>query len=136
MILYFYIGLACVSWLVFLISFSTDRSRYRNCFLLFFSIVNTLAAATFLGGEHQKEAILAIMLLLLLTVLCVPFFLIANGVLMFKREGHSLANLLSFAFGVLIGFGELATFYVLVSPAFIEGANTRGMRAYDINTAF
>jgi hypothetical protein len=32
-----------------------------------------------------------------------------NGIVMFRREGHSPANLLSFVFGIVIGVGELAT---------------------------
>jgi uncharacterized SAM-binding protein YcdF (DUF218 family) len=36
---------------------------------------------------------------------------------MMKREGRSLANMLSLALGLLVGFGELATFIVVLLPS-------------------
>ena len=98
-----YTGVAVFFWVVFLISFIRARSRYRNCYLLFFAFVSTIIALTFLAGEHQKQILIILMVVILLALLCVPVFLISNGVLMYEREGHSLKNLLSFIFGLVIG---------------------------------
>ena len=111
-----YTGVAVFFWVVFLISFIRARSRYRNCYLLFFAFVSTVIALTFLAGEHQKQILIILMVVILLALLCVPVFLISNGVLMYEREGHSLKNLLSFIFGLVIGIGEIATFTAVLLP--------------------
>ena len=48
-----------------------------------------------------------------MALLIVPVFLIHNGILMMKREGRSLANMLSLLLGLVIGFGEISTFLFL-----------------------
>ena len=111
-----YTGIAVFFWVIFLISFIRARSRYRNCYLLFFAFVSTIIALTFLAGEHQKQILIILMVVILLALLCVPVFLISNGVLMYEREGHSLKNLLSFIFGLVIGIGEIATFTAVLLP--------------------
>lgn len=50
---------------------------------------------------------LLVLVLITLLILLVPIMLIANGVLMIRREGKSLANLLSLFIGLGIGAGEL-----------------------------
>ena len=111
-----YTGLTLFFWTIFLISFVKDRSRYRNCYLLFFAIIVTVFSLSFLAGDKQSEALSFIMFSLLIVLLAVPVILIANGVIMYKHEGHSLANLLSLVFGILIGAGEVATFLAVILP--------------------
>ena len=111
-----YCGIALFFWAVLYISFKRDRSRYRNCYILFFALATTVVALTFLAGEHQKQVIIALSLLIFLALLAVPIFLIWNGILMYKREGHSLSNLLSLIFGIVIGVGEIATFAAVLLP--------------------
>ena len=113
-----YCGIALFFWIVLIFTFHRDRSRYRNCYILFLAIVFTIAALTFLAGEHQKKAIIALMIITLLILLAVPFFLITNGILMYEREGHSLSNLLSLILGIVVAVGELATFVGALIPEF------------------
>ena len=113
-----YCGIALFFWIVLIFTFHRDRSRYRNCYILFLAIVFTIAALTFLAGEHQKKAIIALMIITLLILLAVPFFPITNGILMYEREGHSLSNLLSLILGIVVAVGELATFVGALIPEF------------------
>ncbi len=103
-------------WLVFLFAFVRERSRYRNCYLLFIAIIVTVFGATFVAGSYQDKVILIMVYIVFFVLLAVPFFLIINGIIMFRREGHSLGNMLSFVFGLLIGIGEIATFWAVLVP--------------------
>lgn len=78
---------AAAWWLLLAISVNTDRSRYRNCCLLFFALATTALGLTFFTGDLQDEVLYAMFLLMLITLLIVPFVLIANGILMMKRDG-------------------------------------------------
>ena len=118
MVIAVHLLVALFFWLILAISFKNDRSRYRNCYFLFFALVYTFFALTFAAGEHQVQLILFVMFLTFILLLTVPIFLISNGLIMFKREGHSLSNLLSFALGVIVGIGELSTFAALILPLF------------------
>ncbi len=114
------LGLAIIAWTVFLLFFAKDRSRYRNCYLLCFALGFSVLTIAFLFGEdYAGPALLAILLAFALAVMIVPFFLIHNGIVMMKREGKSLANLLSLFFGILIGLGEITTFALFFS-AFMD----------------
>ena len=105
-------------WTLLIISFLIDRSRYRNCYLLFLALTSTVFALTFLAGEHQKTVLVVMMIVILVVLLIVPVFLICNGVVMLRREGRSLANLLSLFFGIIIALGEIATLVAVLIPAF------------------
>ena len=114
----FYCGLALFFWGVLFISFTRDRSRYRNCYFLFLSILSTIAAISFLAGEYQVQVLLLVFFVVSFALLIVPFFLIHNGIVMLRKEGRSLANLLSLGFGIVIAIGEIATFLAVLLPAF------------------
>lgn len=105
-------------WILLVVSFIIDRSRYRNCYLLFLALASTVFALTFLAGEHQKAVLVVMMITILVALLIVPIFLICNGVVMIKREGRSLANLLSLFFGIIIALGEIATLAAVLIPVF------------------
>jgi uncharacterized SAM-binding protein YcdF (DUF218 family) len=111
-----YSTVAIVLWAMLAVSFAKDRSRYRNCLMLFFAIAFSVVALTFVAGERQRFVLVAIMDVLLLAMLVVPAFLVWNGVLMLRREGRSLANLLSLGLGLAVGAGEVGTFLALVMP--------------------
>ena len=113
-----YCGIAVLSWIVLIVSFVRDRSRYRNCYLLFLALVLTFFALSFFAGEYQTTVLALSLAAAIIVVLIVPVFLIFNGIQMIRREGHSLSNLLSLGFGILIGIGELATFIAVLLPAF------------------
>lgn len=129
-----YSTIAIVLWAMLAVSFAKDRSRYRNCLVLFLAIVFSTIALTYVAGENQGIVLIAIMGILLLAMLVVPFFLVWNGVLMLRREGRSLANLLSLGLGLVVGFGEIAAFLALVMPE-VSVTDWNGTD-YLINTGF
>ena len=122
MIKVFYAILTLASWGVFGYSFVKDRSRYRNCYLLFLAIIVTVFSATFLAEDRQVEALVVIFFIVLIAVLSVPLLLVYNGIVMLRKEGRSLANLLSLGLGLVIGIGEIATFAIVLLPLFSSGA--------------
>ena len=124
MIKTFYALITLISWGILAFSFIKDRSRYRNCYLLFFALLVTIFSATFLADGHQVETLVVINFFVLIIVLIVPLLLIYNGVVMIRKEGRSLANLLSLGMGILIGAGEIALFVAVLLPLFIEGGLT------------
>lgn len=67
---------AAAWWLLLIISVNRDRSRYRNCYLLFFALTTTALGLTFFTGDHQDEVLYAMFLLTLIALLIVPAFLI------------------------------------------------------------
>ena len=103
-------------WVLLVISFLIDRSRYRNCYFLFLALASSLFALTFLAGEHQKTLLVILFNIVIVTLLIVPIFLICNGVVMLRREGRSMANLLSLFFGIIIAVGEIATLVAVMIP--------------------
>lgn len=109
---------AALFWLIFAVSFHLDRSRYRNCYLLFAALVVTELFILSLLGDYSLVVTIILLAIIFLVILIAPVFLIMNGIVMFRREGHSLANLLSFVFGIVIGVGELATFAAVLLPEF------------------
>lgn len=106
----FWGSLSLMSWGLLSYTFRQDRSRYRNCFILFFALLLTAFAVTFLAGPYQNQVIAFIFLITSFALLIVPLFLVYNGILMIVKEGFRIPNLLSLVFGILIGLGELATF--------------------------
>lgn len=121
MIGFAYLIVTILAWTPFIVSFVKDRSRYRNCYLLLFALVVTIFAATFLAGPFQMEALIVVCFIVFIALLAVPIVLICNGVAMIRKEGFSVANVLSLALGVLIGAGEIATFIVFLMPIFEYG---------------
>ncbi len=108
--------LTVLFWTIFAVSFHLDRSRYRNCYFLFTALIVTALFILFNLGDYSLPVMILLATITFLAILTVPFFLIINGIVMFKREGHSLSNLLSFAFGMMIGLGELAAFAAILLP--------------------
>ncbi len=108
-------GIAITWWAILAYSLESDRSRYRNCYFLFFALLFTLCAGVFLAGDRGLEFLVGVIVIIGVVLLLVPVFLIHNGIVMYRREGHSLANLLSLLFGIVIGVGEVATIYILLT---------------------
>ena len=119
MVKFVYCGIALLCWGLLILSFLRDRSRYRNCYLLFGALAFSVFGLTFLAGEHQKSVIILLADTLFVAMLIVPVFLICNGILMIRREGSGLANLLSLFFGIAIGIGEAAAFFAVVLPEIV-----------------
>ena len=106
------ISLFC--WLIFFLSFNYDRRRYRNCALLFIALVSTVPALCSLAGRYSARVLYFCIIVFCIALLIVPVFLIHNGILMMKREGRSLSNMLSLLLGLVIGLGELSTLLFLL----------------------
>ena len=102
-------------WVVLIVSFEKDRSRYRNCYFLFFALISTVVAATFFADGREGETLLTVAVLTGIAIFLVPVFLIHNGVVMYKKEGRSLSNQLSLLFGIMIGLGEIGTVFLVLT---------------------
>lgn len=101
-------------WALFYYAFHKDRSRYRNCYLLFLALLGTVPFVLSLFGDNMGSALLFLVSATLIVLLIVPFFLIHNGVVMIRREGRQPAHLLSLALGVVILIGEAATAAIVI----------------------
>lgn len=110
-----FVVIAFFWWAVLIISFTKDRSRYRNCYFLFFALVSTTAAVLACAEKSFPGTAVYFIIQIGLILLLVPVFLVMNGIVMYRKEGHSLANMLSFIFGLMIGAGEISTIYILLT---------------------
>ena len=106
--------LPVICWTILIISMHKDRSRYRNTAFLALAVLTTIPVLMLPFRDSHVPVILSFLLILL--ILTVPFMLISNGILMIRREGHSLADLLSLLLGIIILFGELAVVTVVIYP--------------------
>ena len=107
-----------IFWGVLAISVKIDRSKFRNCIYLLMAAASTAPLFCALAGSHSVGVSRALSLAVFIILLAVPAILIANGVVMFRREGRSLANMLSFLMGLVVGAGELCTFLLYIFPYF------------------
>lgn len=112
-ILIFFLFSVCF-WAVFLHCFQKDRSRYRNCYLLFLALLSMIPFILSLFGDNMGSAVFAVFITVSVALFIVPFFLIHNGIIMLRREGKHLSHLLSLALGAAILVGEAATVFLVV----------------------
>ena len=112
-ILIFFLFSVCF-WAVFLHCFQKDRSRYRNCYLLFLALLSMIPFILSLFGDNMGSAAFAVFITVSVALFIVPFFLIHNGIIMLRREGKHLSHLLSLALGAAILVGEAATVFLVV----------------------
>jgi len=101
-------------WALFAYAFHRDRSRYRNCYLLFLAVLGSVPFVLSLFGDNMGVVFFVLFIAVMLALLIVPFFLMHNGVVMIKREGRQLSHLLSLALGAAILIGEIATAAIVV----------------------
>lgn len=106
------LSLSC--WAVFTFFLSRDRSRYRNCYLLFIALASLIPFIVALSGPYENQVIIFMIDAALLGLLIVPLFLIHNGVVMIKKEGKHLSQLLSLVFGLTMLLGEIASVATVV----------------------
>ena len=107
-----------IFWGVLAVSVAYDRSRFRNVICLLFAVLTTAPLFCVITGSHERGTARALTILALMILLWVPVVLIANGVIMYRREGHSLANLLSLLLGIVVAVGEICTFLFFIFPYF------------------
>ena len=79
-------------WLIFILQFNYDRSRYRNTLLLFLALSSSVPALCSLAGPNSDRVFYYCCIVFMIAIMIVPFFLMVNGIVMFRREGHSLAH--------------------------------------------
>lgn len=130
-----FFAIALLWWLMFYFSFAKDRSRYHNCYLLIIAFLHTLLALLNLAESNMARVLSDLLIVFILALLIVPFFLIHNGIVMIRREGRSLPNLLSLFLGIMIGFGEITSIFLFFSyvmalnndDTFIQIINSMGL---------
>lgn len=121
-------GFTAFCWAVFLFSFMKDRSRYRNCLLLFFALCSVVPFILSVAGDHAWSVFLVLVEFVLISLLVTPFCLIINGIFMIKREGRQIPHLLSLALGLVILVGEVATIVNIGRTEFVyDPAEYRAM---------
>lgn len=123
-ILIFFLFSACF-WVLFAYAFHKDRSRYRNCYLLFFAVLSAVPFVLSVFGDNMGYALLVLFDATLIALLIVPFFLIHNGIVMIRREGKHISHLLSLALGIAIFVGEAATAAIIVKYSVTFGLDER-----------
>ncbi len=116
-----------IFWGMFYYSFSKDRSRYRNCYLLFFALLSLIPFVINLSGDQAAEVMLTTSLLILSALLIVPFFLIHNGIVMIKNEGLCAAHLLSLALGIAVLVGEILVAYNVIIYSWAFGLEAQAL---------
>ena len=79
-------------WGVLAASVAEDRSRFRNCIYLLLAAMSTVPLLCVLTGSHAEGTMKALSVLVFAALLMAPVTLIANGVIMIRRQGHSLVN--------------------------------------------
>jgi uncharacterized SAM-binding protein YcdF (DUF218 family) len=105
---------------IFALSMHKDRSRYRNVVFLLFATGSVLFLIADLLGDFGGPFMMIFFILLMLLLLVLPIFLIINGVVMMRREGRGLANLLSLFLGIFLFAGEVALFLMGLNIFFSE----------------
>ncbi len=100
-------------WALFAISFVLDRSRYRNCYLLFIAICGTFPLLVWLSPKANLFVV-GCGFVIIIALMMVPFFLIFNGIVMVRKEGKSLSHMLSLGLGLAILIGEVATLFIAI----------------------
>ncbi len=110
--------LSAFFWIVLFISMAKDMRRFRNCVLLFLACLFTLPVFVAAGGRYGRNVAMAMLWTAVAVLLFVPFFFIGNGVVMIRKEGHSLANMLSLFLGIVILLGESASILILGAELF------------------
>ncbi|MBP3853751.1 MAG: hypothetical protein J6D18_04190, partial [Erysipelotrichaceae bacterium] len=98
-------------WVLFFYAFHKDRSRYRNCVLLFIALCSTIECALLWAGDDAFRIAFPVIGFILLLV---PFFLIWNGIITIHKEGFRLSHMLSLALGLIIAFGEASLLFVVM----------------------
>ncbi len=112
-------SLLCLGLFIYL--FRKDRSRYRNCYMLSLVLLSFFPFFISITGQHSALPVLIMTYGFLLGILIVPFFLIFNGIVMIRKEGRHLSQLLSLLFGIIILAGEAITLSGVIRYSFSGG---------------
>ncbi|MDT8916132.1 YdcF family protein [Amycolatopsis sp. PS_44_ISF1] len=116
--------LALVAVLIFVTRFLREPRRFGNAVWLALALVLTgLWLLSLIEGVTWLQTVVLVLLavLALLSALVLPWALVANGVVMLRREGHRPANLLSLLAGLalLAVFGLTGSTVVFAQPRWL-----------------
>ncbi len=117
----FFWVISAICWGLFFFCFNRERSRYRNCYLLFIALLSLVPLIFMLPGSLGNLLVCILGIAVLIGLLITPFFLIHNGIVMIRREGHRLPQLLSLALGLVILIGEAAFLLMIFHYSFSAG---------------
>ncbi|MBQ8084507.1 MAG: YdcF family protein [Lachnospiraceae bacterium] len=120
-----------IAWGIFIYAFQRDRSRYRNCLILFAALMMSAEGLLLLAGARIFTMVL---LIVFFGLLLVPVFLIWNGVITLRKEGLSITHLLSLALGMLVGIGEVTTLVLYFRQQENLMFDKQQMVGFNINT--
>ncbi|MEU3459242.1 YdcF family protein [Streptomyces sp. NPDC006733] len=124
---------SALAFLAFAVGFRKDRRLFRNAVFLGLGLV--LLSVAFVVSLHgapipgSRYVLYLLPLLVLLAGLALPFALVANGLLMVRKEGRGLGNLLS----LLAGLG---IFLLLAFLALAASSGSRVLFSAGVLTAF
>ena len=104
-----------ICFTIFYFAFKKDRSRYRNCYLLFIALFSAEMFIITCSGDNMLYVLLGITYATLIFLLIVPFFFIFNGISMIKKEGFGLSHMLSLGLGIIILIGEIVTVWGMIA---------------------
>ena len=131
MIRYLFYAATIIVWGIFIYAFHRDRSRYRNCLILFVALIMSAEGLLLLADSRIFTMVLVFVFFALLLV---PLFLIWNGVITIRKEGVSLTHLLSLALGLIVGFGEVATLVLYFRKLANYSSDKQPLIGFNINT--
>ncbi|WP_285318971.1 YdcF family protein [Pseudarthrobacter sp. lyk4-40-TYG-27] len=102
-----FLFVSCILLLAAAVSFATDRRRLRNGVFLVSGAVIGWLGLLLVSGNNSNNSVpvlitVALGLLLILSVPILAVFLVLNGLIMLRREGRRLANLLSLLAGLAV----------------------------------
>ena len=116
-------------------SMRKDRSRYRNTFFVMFAGISVVGFLCALAGPYSGLVFLACFILIFLSILIAPVSLIINGIIMIRKEGKRLPNLLSLFVGIIVEIGEISSFALVFWPGICSGneVNMSSVRSQVMN---
>ena len=103
-----------VSWGLLVVGSTVWPYRLFNSVFLAAGIVLAAVLVVYLCTEDLLSSVFAVFIGILAVLLLVPFLLIHNGIRMIRREGRSLANVLSLFLGIAVEIGELSFFMAVI----------------------
>lgn len=106
--LLFLITIDIVTWLILFVLSAKYPHRLFNSVFLAWGLFLTLGIIVSIIANDIPSGFVFSLMIVGIILLFVPLMLISNGITMLKKEGKSLANLLSLILGIVIEIGELA----------------------------
>lgn len=112
--LLFLIAFDILTWLMFFILSALYPHRLFNSVFLALGLFTTLFIIDAVILDDITSGFIFSLVVLGIILLFVPLMLMFNGITMLKKEGKSLANLLSLILGIVIFIGEMSLIVVVI----------------------